>query len=198
MKKLILALGFLRLWKGWQGKFGFAISSGIASLLLAPLLVMLPMEVIAQSDAQSGSGPDSSTPIPVQVPDSSPNSSPNNSPGEPEPSLLDQLREAQRDAQPAEITGVRLEVLEDGLKVVLETEQPERVEVFQFQEGMTLIVDVTNAILALPEGESYQQLNPVPGVTSLTLEQRGNEVQITAVSDNEAPPVAYFERILEG
>lgn len=191
----MLALGFLRLWKSWQGKFGFAISSGIASLLLAPLLVLLPMEAIAQSDAQSGSGPDSSTPIPVQVPDSSPNNSSDSLPSESEPSLLDQLR----DAQPAEITGVRLEVLEDGLKVVLETEQPERVEVFQFQEGTTLIVDVTNAVLALPEGESYQQLNPVPGVTSLTLEQRrSDEVQITAISDNEAPPVAYFERVLEG
>ena len=195
MKKLMLALGFLRLWKSWQGKFGFAISSGIASLLLAPLLVLLPMEASAQSDAQSGSGPDSSTPIPVQVPDSSPNNSSDSLPSESEPSLLDQLR----DAQPAEITGVRLEVLEDGLKVVLETEQPERVEVFQFQEGTTLIVDVTNAVLALPEGESYQQLNPVPGVTSLTLEQRrSDEVQITAISDNEAPPVAYFERVLEG
>ncbi|MGB3296647.1 MAG: TonB-dependent siderophore receptor, partial [Phormidesmis sp.] len=64
-------------------------------------------------------------------------------------------------------------------------------------EGTTLIVDIANATLSLADGSSYQQLNPIPGVASLTLEQRGSEVQLTVASDNETPPVAYFERLVD-
>ena len=49
--------------------------------------------------------------------------------------------------------------------------------------------------LALP-GATYQQLNPVPTVTSLTLEQRGNEVQMTIVGAGETAPNAYLERLV--
>ncbi len=107
--------------------------------------------------------------------------------------LLEQLRPNPT----AAITDIQLTELEDGLKVILITDSPEQVEIFQTQEGTTLTVDITNATLALTDGGSYQQLNPIPGVASLTVEQRGDEIQLTVVSDNETPPVAYFERLQE-
>ncbi|MEM9002222.1 MAG: TonB-dependent siderophore receptor [Cyanobacteria bacterium P01_F01_bin.86] len=165
--KSLLELIFLRARNSWSGLF--------VSLLLTPLLILLPATGIAQSDVQPDAQGDAQGDVISQSSD---------------PSLLEQLR-------PVEVLGVELVELEDGLKVVLVTNKPEQVEVFQFQEGATLTVDITNAILSLADEDSYQQLNPIPGVASLTLEQRGSEIQMTVVSDEETPPVAYFERLTE-
>ncbi|MEL7329003.1 MAG: TonB-dependent receptor plug domain-containing protein, partial [Cyanobacteria bacterium J06559_1] len=164
--KSLLALIFLRSWRGWSGLF--------ASLLLTPLLVLLPATATSLAQAESEA------------------QSPTEQLGEGGSSLLEQLRLA----QPAEVYGVELVELEDGVKIVLITDRPEQIEVFQFQEGATLTVDITNAILSLEDGDDvFRQANPVPGVELLTLEQRGSEIQMTVVSDNETPPVAYFERL---
>lgn len=171
--KSLLELVLLRKWHSWSGLF--------ASLLLTPLLLFLPASASAQAQAETDS-----------------QSLSQSSTTQPTPDLLDQLRPDPL----AEVTGIQLIELEDGLKVVLITDQPEQVEAFQSQEGTTLTVDVTNATLNLAEDELtangiYQQLNPIPGVASLTVQQRGSELQITVVSDNETPPVAYFERLSE-
>ncbi|MEL6554478.1 MAG: TonB-dependent siderophore receptor, partial [Cyanobacteria bacterium J06621_11] len=146
----------------------------LPSLLLTPLLLFSPATVQAQTES------DPQLSDQAQTEQSSPD-------------LLDQLR-----TDPAvEIVDVQLIELEDGLKVVLITDSPEQVDVFQLQEGAVLTVDITNARLALEDGAAYERLNPVPSVASLTLEQRGREVRLTVVSNNQTPPVAYFERLLE-
>ncbi|MBE9064914.1 TonB-dependent siderophore receptor [cf. Phormidesmis sp. LEGE 11477] len=175
--KSLLELITLRVWNGWD--------SLSTSLLLVPLLLvaMPAAAVYAQIDAAQ-----------------------DETQSEVQPStLLDQLRGDLEVEPSAEITGIRLVEIEDGLKVVLITDQPELVEVFQFQEGTTLTVDITNATLSLADTEdgfiaadgSYQQLNPIAGVASLRVEQRGSEIQLTVISDSETPPVAYFERLSE-
>ncbi|MEM8612132.1 MAG: TonB-dependent siderophore receptor [Cyanobacteria bacterium P01_H01_bin.105] len=99
--------------------------------------------------------------------------------------------------QLAQITDVVLTELEDGLQVVLVISDPSLVEVFQFQEQNTLVVDIAGAQLALPDGETYQQLNPSSTVASLTLEQRGDEVQMTIVGAGETVPNAYLDRLVD-
>jgi len=146
-------------------------SSALAPLLLAPLLVFLPATATGYAQSES---PTSESPTTDQ------------------PSLLDQLRSA----QPATITDIRLVEMEDGLKVVLMTDQPDRIEVFQMQEGATLIVEITNARMALEGEGDYSQTEPIPGVASLEIAQRGQDIQMTVVSKDETPPVAYFERLL--
>ncbi|MEL7227828.1 MAG: TonB-dependent receptor plug domain-containing protein, partial [Cyanobacteria bacterium J06576_12] len=111
-------------------------------------------------------------------------------PAQPNPLLLESLR-------PAEVYGVDLVEIDDGLKIVLITNKPEAVEVFQSQEGTTLTLDVVDAVLSLEDGNRYEELNPVAGVSSVTMEQRGREIRLTVVSTNENPPVAYFERLSE-
>mgnify|MGYP001791173312 CR=1 FL=1 len=189
--KSLLELIFWRAQNSWNSLF--------VSLLLTPLLVFSPATALAQSSQtnireaireaiQSGTQADAQPSNEAQSPAISQQlTSPN------APALHAQLR-----TDPAvEITDIQLIELEDGLQVVLVADRPEEVEVFQFQAGATLTVDVTNARLSLSEGESYQQLNPIPGVASLNVEQRGSEIQITVVSTDETPPVAYFERLTE-
>lgn len=176
--KSLLELIFLRARNSWSGLF--------ISLLLTPLLILLPATGTAQSVAQSEAQSEAQSDVrsDVRSDDGQSDAPSSDSP------LLEQLR-------PVEVLGVELIELEDGLKVVLITNKPEQVEVFQFQEGTTLTVDITNALLSLADEDSYQQLNPIPGVASLTLEQRGSEIQMTVVSDEEEPPVAYFERLTD-
>ncbi|MEL6816372.1 MAG: TonB-dependent receptor plug domain-containing protein [Cyanobacteria bacterium J06598_3] len=173
--KSLLELIFLRSHNAWGSLF--------ASLLLTPLLVFLPATATGLAQSDAGSGPVTEETEQMEGQTGSPSDSAN-------PALLEQLR-------PVEIRGVELVELEDGLQVVLTADRPELVEVFQFQEGTTLVVDITNATLALDDEGTYRQLNPIPGVASLTLEQRGREIQMTVVSDDETPPVAYLERLSE-
>lgn len=113
----------------------------------------------------------------------------------PDESLNDLLPEGVSDI--AQITNIQVVELEDGLQIVLVTSDPSIVEVFQFQEGSTLVVDITNAELALPEGDRYQILNPIPSVAALKIEQRGSEIQLTVISNEDTAPNVFFERMPE-
>ncbi|MBE9117709.1 TonB-dependent receptor [Lusitaniella coriacea LEGE 07157] len=89
-----------------------------------------------------------------------------------------------------EITGVRLTPTTDGIEVVLETAGGERVTPTTEVVGDALIAEIPNAVLALPDGKVFEELNPAPGielvrVTSLP----GERVQIS-ITGIDAPPTA--------
>ena len=168
--KSLLAFIFLRLRNSWSGLF--------LSLLLTPLLLFIPSATIAHAQSEAATETESLS-SPEQT-----------SPAQPNPLLLEQLR-------PVEVYGVDLVEIEDGLKVVLLTNQPDKVEVFQAQAGTTLTIDIVNAVLSLEEGNRYEEINPIESVSSITMEQRGREIRLTVVGTSEEPPVAYFERLSE-
>jgi iron complex outermembrane receptor protein len=97
---------------------------------------------------------------------------------------------AQIEASQVQITGVRVEPTETGLSVVLETAEGEVVTPTTSVVGDALIAEIPNAVLALPDGEAFEQFNPAPGiglvrVTSLP----GERVQVS-ITGTEAPPTA--------
>ncbi|MEM6252533.1 MAG: TonB-dependent siderophore receptor [Cyanobacteria bacterium P01_D01_bin.156] len=155
------------------------VSCRYSSFAIAPILIF---QLTALLSAPQASYAQAATSEPVDE-----SISPPEAPPLPEPPLpeLEQI---------AQITDVVLTELEDGLLVVLVTSDPALVEVFQFQEQNTLVIDIAKAELALPDGDTYKKLSPVPTVESLTLEQRGNEVQMTIVGTGETAPNAYLER----
>ncbi len=84
---------------------------------------------------------------------------------------------AQSTAAPVQITGVQLNSTLQGLELQLETigelVQPAATSIV----GNTLIVNIDNATLALPDGDEFESANPVEGialitVTSLTQQSR--------------------------
>ncbi len=63
-----------------------------------------------------------------------------------------------------QVTGIQLNPTTDGIEVVLETAEGEVVTPSTEVVGNALIAEIPNAVLALPEGEAFEQFNPAPGI----------------------------------
>ena len=90
---------------------------------------------------------------------------------------------------PVQITAVRVAPAETGLQLTLEatgTLEAPQTEVV----GNALIAEIPNAVLALPEGDSFEQFSPAAGIALVSLTTvEGNRVQV-AITGTEGPPTA--------
>jgi iron complex outermembrane recepter protein len=96
-------------------------------------------------------------------------------------------------ANRAEVTAVQLEPTETGVRVLLETAEEQALQVFTTSYGTTLVADIINAQLRLPDGASFRQDNPAPGIASVTvrsLDANSIRVAMTGVADVPAVEVA--------
>lgn len=88
------------------------------------------------------------------------------------------------------VTGIQLNTTTAGVEVILET--LETIE-GQLSEPSTsvvenaLIIEIPNAVLALPEGNEFQQANPAEGIALVTITPRGDGIRI-AITGSDAPP----------
>jgi len=97
---------------------------------------------------------------------------------------------AQIEAAIVEITGVRVERSETGLQVILETADGDLSVPTTETAGNALIAEIPNAVLALPEGDEFQQANPVAGIALVSVtDLDDNQVQIS-ITGTDAPPQA--------
>lgn len=87
------------------------------------------------------------------------------------------------------ITGVKLNSTSTGLEVVLETATGAILKPVSRNEGNTLIADIDNAILALPEQSEFKAENPTAGVNAVTVTQLldGQTVRVTVVGSDAVP-----------
>ncbi|WNZ21649.1 TonB-dependent receptor [Leptolyngbya sp. NK1-12] len=88
-----------------------------------------------------------------------------------------------------QIIDVRVDPVETGIEIVLETtgelEAPSPSTV-----GNALIAEMTNAVLALPEGSEFQQANPADGIALVSVTQLPNNRVRVAITGTAAPPTA--------
>lgn len=97
---------------------------------------------------------------------------------------------AQIEATSVQITRVRLESIEAGLQVVLETPEGELATPTTTVSGNALIMEIPNAVLALPEGDSFEQFNPAEGIALVQVtNEPGDRVRV-AITGADAPPGA--------
>ncbi|MGD1950160.1 MAG: TonB-dependent siderophore receptor [Leptolyngbyaceae cyanobacterium] len=93
------------------------------------------------------------------------------------------------------ITGVRIEETAAGAQIVLEAGSelaaPSRQTV-----GNVLVVDIPNAVLALPEGGEFQQAGPAEGITFVSVAPSGDGVRVE-ITGIEAPPTAEVSATTE-
>ncbi|MCG8362959.1 MAG: TonB-dependent siderophore receptor, partial [Pseudanabaenales cyanobacterium] len=95
---------------------------------------------------------------------------------------------AQIEAASVQITGVRLEQTEAGLQVVLETAEGELAPTTPTVSGNALIAEISNAVLALPERDEFQQFDPAEGIALVQVtEQLGDRVQVVVTGTDAAP-----------
>ena len=94
-------------------------------------------------------------------------------------------------AQTTFITAVQLTSTEVGLSLVFEAAAESPLQTFVNQgDSNTVVVDIVDAQLQIPEGDSFQQDNPTAGIESITVRSLAtNRVQVTIVGQDAIPAV---------
>ena len=123
------------------------------------------------------------------------------------PSLLSEIHQpavtvtdwvAQIEASLVQITGVRLEETEAGLQVLLEAAEGEVATPTTTVSDDALIVEISNAVLALPEGNRFQQFEPSEGIALVRVtELSNNQVQVV-ITGTDAAPTAEVRVMTDG
>lgn len=92
---------------------------------------------------------------------------------------------------PIQVTGVQLNPSETELEIVLETQDgiPLPVDATQFRaEGNTLIADIPNAVLALPQGQEFLAENPAgDGATVRVVQQDASSIRVSVTGKTALP-----------
>ncbi|MEH2340237.1 MAG: AMIN domain-containing protein [Nostoc sp.] len=91
-------------------------------------------------------------------------------------------------AQISQVTNVQLNPVNGGISVALKTSSGSRPQVFTTKRGKALVADVINTQLRLPQGNSFRQDNPAPGIASVEVNQLdANSIRVTVTGSNDAP-----------
>jgi iron complex outermembrane receptor protein len=94
-------------------------------------------------------------------------------------------------AQVIQVTDIEIISTAEGTNLILKTEGSKQPQQFQSRYGETLALDFINTQLNLPQGESFKQENPAPGIASIQVTQRyANTVRVTIVGETEVPEIA--------
>lgn len=91
-------------------------------------------------------------------------------------------------AQISQITDVQLNAVNGGISVALKTSSGSRPQVFTTKRGKALVADIINAQLLLPQGKSFRQDSPAPGIASVEINQLdANSIRVTVTGSNNTP-----------
>lgn len=106
-------------------------------------------------------------------------------------------------AQTTQITGVQLSPVNGGINVILTIASGARPQIFTTNKGNTLVADIINTQLRLPQGNSFRQDNPALGIASVTVNQldaTSIQVRVTGTSStpNNQPVVRKQNEIILG
>lgn len=97
-----------------------------------------------------------------------------------------------------QVTEVRLNPTQAGLEVILETADGQVLQANTRTEEKTLIADIANAQLALPDGQEFRAQNPFEGINLVTVTQvDGNSIRIS-ITGQENLPTAGVVRSTSG
>ncbi|GAB4372125.1 MAG: TonB-dependent siderophore receptor [Elainellaceae cyanobacterium] len=86
-----------------------------------------------------------------------------------------------------QITDVQLVETSTGVEIILSATGELPTPITQ-TIGNALILDLPNAVLALPEGDEFQQANPFEGIALVTVSSRQEGIRV-AVTGLDAPPI---------
>jgi len=111
-------------------------------------------------------------------------------PSTPPPATTVEEWVAQIEASLVQITGVRVERSETGLQVILKTAEGELAVPATETVGNALVAEIPNALLALPEGDEFQQANPAEGIARVSVTAVGEDRIQVAITGTDAPPEA--------
>ncbi len=86
------------------------------------------------------------------------------------------------------INDVRLNSTNAGLELIFDTAGGDTSDVFTVTQGNTLRADITRTQLNLPEGNSFTESNPAPGIREISVVPLdANSVRVTVTGTEQAP-----------
>ncbi|MDM9383938.1 TonB-dependent siderophore receptor [Chlorogloeopsis sp. ULAP01] len=93
-----------------------------------------------------------------------------------------------------QVTGVQLQATDKGIEVTLETNQSEQLQLTNKSEGNSYIIDIPNAQLKLPSGNTFRQEKPTTGITEVTVTNLdANTIRMTVTGETGTPQVELFD-----
>jgi iron complex outermembrane recepter protein len=98
----------------------------------------------------------------------------------------------------AQITGIQLNATNGGIEVILETAEGQLTEPLTSVVGNALIVEIPDAVLALPEGDEFQQANPIEGIALVAVTGLADDRVRVAITGLDAPPTAEVRTEAQG
>lgn len=107
---------------------------------------------------------------------------------------LDQIAQAAI----VQVTDIRLNAIDAEIEVILETSDEQLSEPSTSVVGNALIVEIPNAVLALPEGNEFQQANPAEGIALVSITSLPNNRVRVAITGVDAPPIAEVRTEAQG
>jgi type IV pilus assembly protein PilQ len=91
-------------------------------------------------------------------------------------------------ANTTQITDVQLNPVNGGINVVLKTSSGSRPQVFTTKRGNTLVTDIINTQLRLPQGNNFRKDTPASGIASVEISQLdANSIRVVVTGSNNAP-----------
>lgn len=120
-----------------------------------------------------------------------------NFPTEPFYTTVGEWIEAQRSTA-LKVIGVRLSPTETGVEVFLDTATGQLAPPTTTTNSNTLIADIPNAVLALPDGQEFRAENPVAGITAVTVTQVNPTQVRVSVTGTEGAPLAQVVPSAQG
>ena len=92
------------------------------------------------------------------------------------------------------ITGVKVNSTDKGIEVILETANARNLQPVGKNQGNSLIADIPNAVLDLPDKKDFNVENPVEGISSVSLTQIDtNNIRLTVTGKSSVPKVELFD-----
>jgi iron complex outermembrane recepter protein len=110
--------------------------------------------------------------------------------GRPQPATTVKDWIAQMEAAQVQVTNVKLEPTETGLDITLETAEgkPLQVDATKFRrEGNSLIAEIPNAVLALPQGQTFVADNPTADIATVQVVQQDGNIRVSVAGSNALP-----------
>ncbi|MBC1299679.1 TonB-dependent receptor plug domain-containing protein, partial [Nostoc sp. UCD122] len=93
-----------------------------------------------------------------------------------------------------QITGVKSQATDKGIEVTLGTNQSDKLQLVNKSEGNSYIVDIPNAQLRLPNGDTFRQEKAIAGITEVIVTNLDtNTVRVTVTGETAAPQVELFD-----
>ncbi|MTF38697.1 TonB-dependent siderophore receptor [Cyanobacterium aponinum] len=93
-------------------------------------------------------------------------------------------------ASVVQVTGVQINPTPEGIEVILEVINGQIQADDIRQEGNTLLINIPNAVLTLPDTQEFEQSNPIPEIELVRVISLPTEQVQVAITGSEAPPTA--------